>query len=86
MQQAAERALENGLSAIEKSKRYKHTSRAAFLTEVGGEVKEGVRPPYLQGGLVALAAVLALVVVAESIHFWVFGDATAEHDESGDTA
>ncbi|TWE16204.1 CDP-alcohol phosphatidyltransferase-like enzyme [Kitasatospora atroaurantiaca] len=40
----------------------------------------------LQGLLVALAAVLALVVVAESIHFWVFGDATAEHDESGDTA
>ncbi|WP_354644868.1 DUF5941 domain-containing protein [Kitasatospora camelliae] len=40
----------------------------------------------LQGVLVALAAVLALVVVAESIHFWVFGDATAEHDESGDTA
>ncbi|WP_280696847.1 DUF5941 domain-containing protein [Kitasatospora sp. GP82] len=36
--------------------------------------------------LVALAGLLALVVVAESIHFWVLGDATAEHDESGDTA
>ncbi|MEU2628621.1 DUF5941 domain-containing protein [Kitasatospora sp. NPDC007106] len=47
---------------------------------------EGPGAAALQGGLVALAAVLALVVVAESIHFWVFGDATAEHDESGDTA
>ncbi|MFD0573475.1 DUF5941 domain-containing protein [Kitasatospora gansuensis] len=34
----------------------------------------------------ALAVVLALVVVAESVHCRVFGDATAEHDESGDTA
>ncbi|WP_197085065.1 DUF5941 domain-containing protein [Saccharothrix sp. ST-888] len=40
----------------------------------------------LQVVLVALAGLLALVVVAESIHFWVLGDATAEHDESGDTA
>nr|WP_095877251.1 DUF5941 domain-containing protein [Streptomyces sp. TLI_235] len=47
---------------------------------------EGPGAAALQGGLVVLAAVLALVVVAESIHFWVFGDATAEHDESGDTA
>lgn len=47
---------------------------------------EGPGAAALQGVLVALAAVLALVVVAESIHFWVFGDATAEHDESGDTA
>ncbi|MBB4950526.1 hypothetical protein F4556_006061 [Kitasatospora gansuensis] len=40
----------------------------------------------VQGVLVALAVVLALVVVAESVHCRVFGDATAEHDESGDTA
>ncbi len=53
---------------------------------IGSVGHEGPGAAALQGGLVALAAVLALVVVAESIHFWVFGDATAEHDESGDTA
>ncbi|WP_441251503.1 DUF5941 domain-containing protein [Kitasatospora sp. McL0602] len=47
---------------------------------------QGAGAVALQGALVALAAVLALVVVAESIRFWVLGDATAEHDESGDTA
>ncbi|MGA5700632.1 DUF5941 domain-containing protein [Peterkaempfera bronchialis] len=37
--------------------------------------------------LAALAAALALVVLAESIRFWVFGDeAPAVHDETGDTA
>ncbi|MFD9125041.1 DUF5941 domain-containing protein [Kitasatospora sp. NPDC059571] len=55
-------------------------------TPVGAVGHEGPGAAALQGVLVALAAVLALVVVAESIHFWVFGDATAEHDESGDTA
>ena len=54
MQQAAERALETGLLAIEKRSRYKHQTRAQFLTEVGGVVKDGVRPPYLQGGVVAM--------------------------------
>ncbi len=54
MQQAAERSLEAGLTAIEKRSRYKHQTRAQFLAEVGGVVKEGVRPPYLQGGVVAL--------------------------------
>ncbi|WP_371682557.1 DUF5941 domain-containing protein [Kitasatospora sp. MMS16-BH015] len=47
---------------------------------------QGAGASALQTAMVALAAVLALVVVAESIHFWVLGDATAEHDESGDTA
>jgi penicillin-binding protein 1A len=55
MQQAAERALEAGLVAIEKRSRYKHQTRAQFLAEVGGVVKDGVRPPYLQGGVVAMA-------------------------------
>jgi 1A family penicillin-binding protein len=54
MQQAAERALEAGLTTIEKRPRYKHQTRAQFLAEVGGVVKEGVRPPYLQGGVVAM--------------------------------
>ena len=54
MQQAAERALEEGLQAIEKRSRYKHKTRAQFLAESGGIVPDGVRPPYLQGGLVAL--------------------------------
>ena len=54
MQQAAERALEAGLVAIEKRSRYKHQTRAQFLAEVGGVVKDGVRPPYLQGGVVAM--------------------------------
>jgi 1A family penicillin-binding protein len=54
MQQAAERSLEAGLVTIEKRSRYKHQTRAQFLTEVGGVVKEGVRPPYLQGGVVAM--------------------------------
>ena len=54
MQQAAEKALEAGLVAIEQRKRYKHTTREQFLAEAGGVVKDGVRPPYLQGGLVAL--------------------------------
>jgi 1A family penicillin-binding protein len=54
MQQAAERALEDGLQAIEKRARYKHQTRAQFLAESGGSVPDGVRPPYLQGGLVAL--------------------------------
>ncbi len=54
MQQAAERALEVGLVAIEKRSRYKHQTRAQFLAEVGGVVKDGVRPPYLQGGVVAM--------------------------------
>ena len=42
MQQAAERALEAGLVTIEKRSRYKHQTRAQFLAEVGGVVKEGV--------------------------------------------
>ncbi|MEO5822639.1 MAG: PBP1A family penicillin-binding protein [Vicinamibacteraceae bacterium] len=54
MQQAAERALEAGLTTIEKRSRYKHQTRAQFLAEVGGVVKEGVRPPYLQGGVMAM--------------------------------
>ena len=54
MQQAAERALEAGLMTIEKRSRYKHQTRAQFLAEVGGVVKDGVRPPYLQGGVVAM--------------------------------
>jgi penicillin-binding protein 1A len=54
MQQAAERALEAGLRAIEQRSRYKHQTREAFLAEVGGVVRDGVRPPYLQGGLVAI--------------------------------
>jgi 1A family penicillin-binding protein len=54
MQQAAERALEAGLATIEKSRRYKHQTRAQYLAEAGGEVKDGVRPPYLQGGVVAM--------------------------------
>jgi 1A family penicillin-binding protein len=57
MQQAAERSLEAGLMAIEKRSRYKHQTRAQFLAEVGaqpGGLKEGVRPPYLQGGVVAM--------------------------------
>jgi 1A family penicillin-binding protein len=54
MQQAAERALEAGLTTIEKRSRYKHQTRAQFLAEVGGTVKDGVRPPYLQGGVVAM--------------------------------
>ncbi len=54
MQQAAERALEAGLVTIEKRSRYKHQTRAQFLAEVGGVVKDGVRPPYLQGGVVAM--------------------------------
>ncbi|MGE7437882.1 MULTISPECIES: DUF5941 domain-containing protein [Kitasatospora] len=49
-----------------------------------GHQTAGAHP--LQVVLVALAGLLALVVVAESIHYWVLGDATAEHDESGDTA
>ncbi len=53
---------------------------------VGPVGHQGAGAGVTQGVLVALAAVLALVVVAESIHFWVLGDATAEHDESGDTA
>lgn len=41
----------------------------------------------LQLTLAALAAALALVVLAESIRFWVFGgEAPAVHDETGDTA
>ncbi|MFJ6217133.1 DUF5941 domain-containing protein [Streptomyces sp. NPDC092296] len=41
----------------------------------------------LQLTLAAMAAVLALVVLAESIRFWVFGgEAPAVHDETGDTA
>ncbi|WP_107101362.1 DUF5941 domain-containing protein [Streptacidiphilus griseoplanus] len=41
----------------------------------------------LQVTLAAMAAVLALVVLAESIRFWVFGgEAPAVHDETGDTA
>ena len=54
MQQAAERALEAGLVAIEKRSRYKHQTRAQYLAEVGGVVKDGVRPSYLQGGVVAM--------------------------------
>jgi 1A family penicillin-binding protein len=54
MQQAAEKALEAGLVAIEQRKRYKHETREAFLAKTGGVVTEGVRPPYLQGGLVAM--------------------------------
>jgi 1A family penicillin-binding protein len=54
MQQAAEQALEAGLVAIEQRKRYKHQTREQFLAEAGGTVKDGVRPPYLQGGVVAL--------------------------------
>jgi 1A family penicillin-binding protein len=54
MQQAAERALEVGLVAIEKRSRFKHQTRAQFLAEVGGVVKDGVRPAYLQGGVVAM--------------------------------
>ncbi len=54
MQQAAERALEAGLTTIEKRSRYQHQTRAQFLAEVGGVVKDGVRPPYLQGGVVAM--------------------------------
>ena len=53
MQQAAERALE---AAWRRSRAlpYKHQTRAQFLAEVGGVVKDGVRPPYLQGGVVAI--------------------------------
>jgi 1A family penicillin-binding protein len=63
MQQAAEKALEAGLVAIEQRKRYKHPTREAFLAEAGGVVKEGVRPGYLQGGLVALDPVTGQVRV-----------------------
>ena len=45
MQQAAERALETGLVAIEKRSRYKHQTRAEFLGGGRGVVKDGVRPP-----------------------------------------
>ncbi|WP_344461105.1 DUF5941 domain-containing protein [Kitasatospora kazusensis] len=59
----------------------------AALAYTGSPVgHQGAGAAVTQGALVALAAVLALVVVAESIRFWVLGDATAEHDESGDTA
>jgi penicillin-binding protein 1A len=40
MQQAAEKALEAGLVAIEQRKRYKHTTREQFLAEAGGVVKD----------------------------------------------
>ena len=63
MQQAAEKALEAGLVAIEQRKRYKHETRKAFLEQSGGVVKDGVRPPYLQGGIVAMDPVTGQVRV-----------------------
>jgi penicillin-binding protein 1A len=63
MQQAAEKALENGLVAIEQRKRYKHETREAFLKEANGVLKDGVRPPYLQGGVVAMDPVTGQVRV-----------------------
>ena len=54
MQQAAERRSRPGWWRS-RSARATSTRRAPqFLAEVGGVVKDGVRPPYLQGGVVAM--------------------------------
>ncbi|WP_374228263.1 DUF5941 domain-containing protein [Streptacidiphilus sp. ASG 303] len=66
------------------------TAAAAFAYGGSPHGPVGDRLPgahALQLTLAALAAVLALVVLAESIRFWVFGgEAPAVHDETGDTA
>ncbi len=67
MQLAAERALEDQLSAIERADYgpYQHPSYQQYLDSVGGAEGDHTTPPYLQGALVTLEAttghVLAMV-------------------------
>lgn len=63
-----------------------HEGRALLVAVLSAALVTGAHRTGFTVALTVLAAVLALLVVTESIRFWVSSGAPAVHDESGEPA